>query len=267
MKNFIKIGLVLAIIAIVTLIGCVSYGIFNKANTKVQNPIVTMEIEGYGTIKIELYPDEAPNTVANFIKLTNNGFYNDLKFHRIIKDFMIQGGDVNGDGTGKGMYSKLDTSVAESNDYEYSIKGEFLANGFKNLIRHKKGVISMARSDYSSMGLTEEGYNSASTQFFIMTSDNTSLDGTYAPFGKVIEGYDIVEKIAGTEVQAEDEENNIAEGTPVKAPVITSVTVDTFGIDYGMPAVQKAFDYNQYLQETYGFDASGLNTNGSGVQE
>lgn len=256
MKNVNKVVLIIAIIIVLGLIGCVSFGLIKKSTQQVQNPIVTMEVEGYGTIKIELYPEIAPNTVKNFIKLANNGYYNDLTFHRIISDFMIQGGDQEGNGTGKGNYSALDPETTE--DYVYAIKGEFLANGFRNKLKHTKGVISMARSDYSSLGLTEEGYNSASTQFFIMTSDNTSLDGYYAPFGKVIEGYEIVEKIAATEVKAEDEKNGVAEGTPVVAPVIKSVTVDTFGIDYGMPEVIEAFDYATYLKQMYGIDASNL---------
>lgn len=258
MKNIQKTLIIIAIIVVLTLIACVSCGVFNKVTKKTQNPIATIEVEGYGTIKVELYPDTAPNTVANFVKLANNGFYNNLTFHRIIKDFMIQGGDSNGDGTGKGMYSNLDPNVASTDDYEYSIKGEFLANGIENTLRHKKGIISMARSDYSSLGMTEEGYNSASTQFFIMTSDRTSLDSAYAAFGKVIEGYDIVEKIADTEVKPEDEENKVAEGTPVNAPKITSITVDTFGVDYGMPVVQKAFNYNNYVQQMYGIDPSNI---------
>lgn len=246
MKDVNKIILIIAIIIVVVLIGCVSFGLIKKSTQKAKNPIATIEVEGYGTVKVELYPDVAPNTVKNFIKLANNGFYNELTFHRIISDFMIQGGDINGDGKGKGFYSSLDLNTTD--DYEYSIKGEFFANGYKNKLKHTKGVISMARSDYSSLGLTEEGYNSASTQFFIMTSDNTSLDGYYAPFGKVIEGYDIVEKIAATEVKEADSENNVAEGTPVIPPVITSITVDTFGVDYGMPEVMKAFDYSSLLQ-------------------
>lgn len=256
MKDVNKVVLIIAIILVVCLLGCVGYGIVKSSTQKVNNPIVTMEIEGYGIVKIELYPDVAPNTVKNFIKLANNGYYNNLTFHRIIADFMIQGGDSKGDGTGKGMYSALDPNT--TSDYEYSIKGEFYANGYKNKLKHTKGVISMARSDYSSLGMTEQGYNSASTQFFIMTSDNTSLDGYYTPFGKVIEGYEIIEKVAATQVKEADSENGVAEGTPVSAPVIKSLTVDTFGVDYGMPEVQEAFDYNSYLQQMYGLDASSL---------
>lgn len=256
MKNTSKIFLIIAIIVILVLIGFVVYGIIKEKTHEVQNPIATIEVEGYGTVKVELYPEVAPNTVTNFIKLANNGFYNGLTFHRIISDFMIQGGDSNGDGTGSGLYTDLDPNSEKQG--EYSIKGEFLENGFKNTLKHTKGIISMARSDYSSMGLAEEGYNSASTQFFIMTSDNSSLDGYYASFGKVIEGYDIVEKIAATEVLEEDEENDIAEGTPVTAPIITKITVDTFGYDYGMPEVQDAFDYAEYIKNLYGIDINNI---------
>lgn len=253
MKDLNKILVIIATIIIAGLIIFVGNGIIKKSTQKPKNPIVTMEIEGYGVIKIELYPEIAPNTVKNFIKLANNGFYNNLTFHRIIQDFMIQGGDTKGDGTGKGMYSALDPNIQK--DYEYSIKGEFYANGVNNKLKHTKGVISMARSDYSSVGMTEEGYNSASTQFFIMTSDNKSLDGYYTPFGKVIEGYDIVEKIAQVKMKQKDSDKEVAEGTPEVAPVIKTVTVDTLGVDYGMPEVQEAFDYNGYLQKMYGFSS------------
>ncbi len=253
MKDLNKILVIIATIIIAGLIVFVGYGIIKKSTQKSRNPIVTMDIEGYGVVKIELYPEIAPNTVKNFIKLANNGFYNNLTFHRIIQEFMIQGGDSKGDGTGKGMYSALDSSVQK--DYEYSIKGEFYANGVDNKLKHTKGVISMARSDYSSIGMSEEGYNSASTQFFIMTSDNKSLDGYYTPFGKVIEGYDIVEKISQVKMKEKDSDKEVAEGTPEVAPVIKSVTVDTLGVDYGMPEVQEAFDYNGYLQKMYGFSS------------
>lgn len=257
----------IAILIVIVLIGVVGVGIFKNATMEVKNPIATMEIEGYGTVKIELYPDKAPNTVANFIKLAERGFYNDLTFHRTIPDFMIQGGDKNGDGTGTPTLKDLKGEGAE--EKEYGIKGEFLANNYENTLKHTKGVISMARSDYSSMGLTEQGYNSAGSQFFIMTSDNSSLDGLYAAFGKVIEGYDIIEKISNVEVTyrsselAEGEEapkdeqgNQLSSDMPKNKPVIKSLTVETFGVNYGEPETVDAFDYQSYLSQMYGLNGN-----------
>ena len=204
-------------------------------------------------MKIELYPDQAPETVANFIKLANNGFYNGLTFHRTIPDFMIQGGDKNGDGTGSPTLKNLLGDSAE--DKEYAIKGEFLANQVKNTIKHKKGTISMARSDYSSLGLNEQGYNSAGSQFFIVTTDMTSsLDGSYAAFGQVTEGYDIVEKIANVDVVTRDENAEEGLNKPVNPPVIKSLSVETFGVDYGTPETLDVFDYQSYLQQLYGIN-------------
>ena len=237
-----RIIMIIAIILVIVLIGLVGYTIYQKATFTKQNPVATMEIEGIGTMKIELYPDQAPNTVANFITLANRGFYDGLTFHRIVKDFMVQGGDKDGTGSGAPTLSAIkdDGSTTET----YAIKGEFVQNGFnKNTLRHEKGVISMARSDYSQMGLYEEGYNSAGSQFFIMTGDNASLNGYYAAFGKVIEGMDVP--------TSEDSSDSEA-STPVNPPVITSVRVDTFGVDYGAPETVTPFDYNSYIQQLYG---------------
>ena len=140
-----------------------------------KDPLVTMET-GNGCVKIELYPDTAPNTVRNFISLARRGFYDGTIFHRIIPNFMIQGGDPKGTGTGGSGVT---------------IKGEFSANGVKNTLSHSRGVISMARSD---------PFNSASSQFFIMHADDTGLDGKYAAFGKVLEGMDVVDRIAAVKV-------------------------------------------------------------------
>ena len=170
------------------------------------NPIVTMEIANYGTIKIELYPEYAPNTVANFVNLIEKGFYDGLTFHRLVPGFVLQGGDPEGNGTG---------------GPGYTIDGEFKANGYsKNTLSHDKGVISMARS---------ADYDSAGSQFFIVLDDSAkySLDNLYAGFGKVIEGMDIIEKIE----ESEEIENNIT-GALAENITITKVTVDTFGYDY-----------------------------------
>ncbi len=168
-----------------------------------KNPIVTLEVADYEPIKIELYPEIAPNTVNNFISLVNQGFYNGLTFHRIIKDFMIQGGCPDGNGTG---------------GPDYSIKGEFSGNGFKNDLKHTAGVISMARSMMP---------DSAGSQFFIMHKDAPHLDGQYAAFGKVIEGLDVVDRIACVDTDYSD--------MPLAPVVMTKVSVDTFGEDYPEP--------------------------------
>ena len=167
------------------------------------NPIVTITMENGDVIKAELYPDIAPNTVNNFISLVKKGFYNGLNFHRIINGFMIQGGCPEGTGMG---------------GPNYSIKGEFSQNGFKNDLKHTEGVLSMARSMRP---------DSAGSQFFIMHKATPHLDGAYAAFGKVIEGMDVVNKIATTRTTYGDR--------PVKEQKMASVTVDTFGIDYPEP--------------------------------
>lgn len=241
------ITIIICIILAIAII-FLGYGYIRKMTEEVKNPIVTMEIEDYGTIKVELYPDMAPNTVTNFVKLVQDGYYDGLDFHRTIPGFMIQGGQNTG-----------------ADALDYCIPGEFVANGYKqNTLKHEKGVISMARADYSSMGLAEEGYNSASDQFFIMDETTASLDGYYAAFGRVIEGMDVVEKIADIEViyrsdeLAEDEEvptdeegNQIASDTPVNKPVITKMTVETFGVDYGEPETVEPFDYTSWMLEQY----------------
>lgn len=244
-----KIITIIAIILVVALIGVLCYGYYEKFIKKVQNPIVTMEVEGYGTVKIELYPDIAPNTVANFIRLANRGFYNGLTFHRTIPNFMIQGGDKAGTGNGAPSLSDIMDNV--ETDKEYAIKGEFVANGYKqNTLRHEEGVISMARADYSDYGLAEAGYNSAGSQFFITTTNYPSLNGLYAPFGKVIEGMDVVHSIENVEVITRDSSSSEAVNglnKPVNPPVIKSMSVETFGVDYGVPETIDAFNMQNYL--------------------
>ena len=169
-----------------------------------QNPVVNIEMENGKAIKIELYPDKAPNTVNNFISLANSGFYNGVIFHRVISGFMIQGGDPAGVGTG---------------GPGYTIKGEFAINGFKtNDIKHLRGVISMARA---------MNPNSAGSQFFIMHQNAAHLDGQYAAFGKVIEGMEIVDEIASVATDWNDK--------PKIPQTMKKVTVDTFGTIYPTP--------------------------------
>lgn len=172
-----------------------------KTNKK---PVVTIEMADGGKIKVELYPEIAPNTVNNFISLAKKGFYNGLIFHRVIPGFMIQGGDPQGTGIG---------------NPGYSIKGEFTANGFSNNLKHERGVISMARSSLP---------DSAGSQFFIMVKETPHLDGNYAAFGKVIEGMDIADKIVNTPRAEKDK--------PITEQKMKKVTIETFGVNYEEPA-------------------------------
>ncbi len=258
-KNIIWI---IALILVIVIIATLGYGYYKGATMEVKNPIATMEVENFGTIKIELYPEYAPETVANFIALSNRGFYDGLTFHRIVKDFMIQGGDK--EGTGQGSVTLADLKD-DGDETAYNIKGEFISNGFnKNKLKFEEGIIGMARGDYTSYSpnLTKESYNSGGSQFFIMTKNNTSLNGYYTAFGKVIEGLDIVHKIEEVEVKAketegeESQEANAEVSTPVNPPKITSIKVETFGEDYGLPETLEPFDYMSWMYKQYGLDPS-----------
>lgn len=167
------------------------------------NPIVTFEMKNGDIMKAELYPEIAPTSVNNFISLVKKGFYDGLIFHRVIKGFMIQGGDPEGNGTG---------------GPGYHIKGEFASNGFENNLKHEKGVLSMARA---------MAPDSAGSQFFIMHETSPHLDGEYAAFGKIIEGQDVVDKIANVATDYMDR--------PREDQVMAKVTVDTQGVDYPEP--------------------------------
>ena len=272
MKKAQNIICIIALILIIVILGGLCYGYYKKQTLNISNPIVTMEVENYGTIKIELYPDQAPETVKNFIRLANNGFYNGLKFHRVVKDFMIQGGDPSGDGTGSPKFSDLYNNSDENAKYKYSdgteakstdaysIPGEFIANGYdKNNLNLTEGTIAMARSDYTSYSatLSTESYTSASSQFFIMTTnDHTNLSGYYAGFGKVIEGMDVVKEIANVECKAANTDKESNETTEVSTPVndvkISSLSVETFGVDYEMPKTLVPFNYMNWLYAQYG---------------
>lgn len=169
------------------------------------NPIATIEMYGGDVMIAELYPEIAPNTVSNFIALANSGFYNGVIFHRVIEDFMIQGGDPTGMGTG---------------GPGYRIEGEFSANGFKNDLKHSRGVLSMARSFMP---------NSAGSQFFIMHADAPHLDGQYAAFGKLTHGFEVLDKIATTRTNASDK--------PLEEQRIKTISVDLMGAT--IPALVK----------------------------
>ena len=165
---------------------------------------VIIEMENGDIMKGELYPEKAPKTVENFVKLVNEGFYDGLIFHRVIKGFMIQGGDPNGNGTGGSGYS---------------IKGEFSANGFDNNLSHTRGVISMARAT---------SFDSAGSQFFIMHADATYLDTQYAAFGEVVDGMDVVDAMACVDTVKDDDGNDTYRPTEEAAITINSVTITTY---------------------------------------
>lgn len=167
------------------------------------NPIVTFEVENFGTVKAELYPEVAPNSVNSFISLVKKGYYDGLTFHRVIEGFMIQGGCPQGTGTG---------------GPGYCIAGEFTENDFQNDLKHSEGVLSMARAMHP---------DSAGSQFFIMHKNSPHLDGNYAAFGKVTEGMDVVNKIAETDTDYGDK--------PKVSVVMKKVTVETFGVEYPEP--------------------------------
>ena len=215
MKKVFKKGAILVGISamLICLVGCTNNNTSSqKSDEEIEItvestgelPIATIKIKDFGTIKAELYPDKAPNTVNNFISLANSGFYDGLIFHRVIKGFMNQGGDPDGVGTG---------------GPGYSIKGEFSNNGYKNNdLKHTAGVLSMARANDP---------DSAGSQFFIMAEEASHLDGDYAAFGKVIEGMDVVNDINSVQTNSN--------AKPLKDVVIESITVDTKGINYKEP--------------------------------
>lgn len=168
-----------------------------------KNPIVTIVMENNKTIKAELYPEIAPNTVNNFISLIKKGFYNGIMFHRVIPQFVIQAGCPEGTGVG---------------GPGYSIRGEFASNGFKNDLKHTEGVLSMARTNDP---------NSAGSQFFIMVGEAPHLDGSYAGFGKVTEGLDVAFEIVDQKRDFRDR--------PYEDQIMKEVTVETFGEEYPEP--------------------------------
>ena len=215
MKKTKNIIWIIALILVIILIGAIAFGYYKNATTEVKNPVATMEVEGFGTVKIELYPDKAPQTVSNFITLANRGFYDGLTFHRIVKDFMIQGGDKQGTGSGSATLADLKD---DGSDTEYSIKGEFISNGVDNKLKFDEGVVGMARNDYTqqSSSLKEDSKESSSPQQ--------------------------------------------EASTPVNPVKITSIRVETNGVDYGLPETLTPFNYSTWLYKQYGIDPSSLST-------
>lgn len=272
MGKFKKIVVVLIVIALIAGIALVTANIVLSKVDKKANPVVTMDIEGYGKVKIELYPDMAPNTVKNFIKLAERGFYKGKNFSEIGEGLVSGGADVveeNSEETAGPKLSNIKDLAEGETDKAYSIEGEFIENGYNdNTLSHQRGVISMSRKSYNDyqqeiamvqmMGykdyvntLLEEMYDSQSSGFFILTEDNTSYDGTYTAFGKVKEGMNIIDNISKLEVKTGEDGNKTTE--IVNAPVISDVSVETYGVNYGEPEVKDVFDFdsifNYFMQQ------------------
>ena len=249
-------------------------------NQNAQNPVVTLSIEGYGDVQIELYPDYAPNTVSHIINLVQKGFYNGKIFYgtdgTAVNAGMILAGATDeiaetaeGDSTDISesigqtpeedvlMASFYDSSIEANSesDYEITVEGEFIANGFdENTMRFEYGSVGLYRNDYLGYGgdMSQYSYNSGSSLFFILTDEDSTLNGMYTSFGKVISGMEIIEQINSLPTEQNEEATmstdniNYFDGN---YPVITSATVETYGIDYGTPKYQEKFDYDAYLSD------------------
>lgn len=194
---------ILAVVVVAAVLALIQAGPVFAEEVVAKNPLVTMDVGELGVIKIELYPDIAPNTVNNFIALVKQGYYDGVIFHRVIPGFMIQGGDPTGTGSG---------------GPGHSIKGEFSQNGFPNSLKHKRGVISMARTNIP---------DSAGSQFFLMVADSPHLDGAYAAFGQVVEGIEVADQIVSAQRDRMDK--------PLEEQVIQTMTVETYEVTYPEP--------------------------------
>lgn len=276
---------IILLVVLVALVGVYGYSTFDRNVNGNVHPVVSIELENYGTVKFELYPEYAPNTVKNFIKLAESGYYNNKVIYGKDSICLYLGRDENGEAVDP---TTEDIKYAAVTPYNYSIDGEFIANGFdQNTLRHEKGVLSLIRNNYpSELSLTTESYNSGNAQVGIMMSDDAvNLNGVYAAFGRVVEGMDVLDKIYNeAEIKVEDAEKtdeeaantNTEETTDTATeeaetveveeddgeiknfanyPKITEVRVDTHGINFGMPEIHEMFDYekyiNDYLSSTY----------------
>ena len=322
MKNVLKnLILIILIIAVACGVGFLIYRAIRSVsyNKNAKNPILTLEVEGYGEIQIELEPDYAPNTVATIVKLAQNGYYDGKVFYGTDSKAVAAGMYIKTEETVENedeentelneeennineeteetatiitktaeedvlRVSDLDKSITpyvseddenyanleesqrgdEETDYKISINGEFVANGFNsNTIRFEKGTVGLYRSNYNYDNLSQESYNSGTSLFFITTGEDSSLNGEYAAFGKVIKGMDIIEKMLELPLEESDEEQTsmyevdailsdnqeIVKFDSEVFPVITKATVETYGVDYGMPEYKEAFDYSQYISD------------------
>ena len=264
------IGVIVLVAIIVALVGVnvlLISGRVSAQNQEEKNPVLSLEIENYGTVKIELYPDYAPNTVKNIIALANNGYYDGKVFYGMDDVAVYVGRGADGESVNPKL-SDIDKSIVTTTDengnqttnkedYEYAIDGEFINNQFtQNTLKHEKGVVSLVRADYTKQidTLVDESYNSGNSQFTIVMNNESgkNLNGLYAGFGKVVEGLEIVEQIYSLDVKKDDSEE-AASTTAIQAfasaPVITKATVETFDGKYDLPKVHEAFNYNNYLNE------------------
>lgn len=266
MKNFKKIIAVVLVLALIAATVATVINIVLAKNDKKHNPVVTMEIEGYGNVKLELDPEAAPNTVKNFIRLAQRGYYNGKTFSDVQEGLVVGGlDDVSGEEKKEMVAPKLSDikdGVAENEDKEYSIPGEFIEKGHKNMLSHQRGVISMTRTTYNDYqqeiamiqmigygdyinGVVDKMYDSQAAGFFILTEDEIGYDGTYSAFGRVVDGMYIIDTISKLELEKNtDSDGKETTGTGiVNAPVIKNVTVDTYGVDYGIPETESAYDF------------------------
>ena len=276
MKNRLKI-FILSILIIAVAAGivflCVNAVRSISYNKNAKNPVVTLSIEGYGDVEIELYPDYAPNTVSHIVNLVQKGFYNGKLFYgtdgtavnagMILKENTEEQNTTEEASTEEVlepvedelMASYYDSSIEANseNDYKISISGEFVANDFdENTLRFEYGTVGLYRNDYDGYGtdLSNYSYNSGTSLFFILTEEDSNLNGMYTAFGKVTSGMDIIEKINSLptkESEESEETTNNIKYFDGNYPVITSATVETYGVNYKVPEYMEAFDYNSYI--------------------
>lgn len=313
MKKLKNLILIILIIAVAVGIGFLVFRAVKSIdyNKNAKNPVLTLDVEGYGEVKIELQPDYAPNTVATIVKLAQNGYYDGKVFYGTDSKVVAAGmklttketpstpndGEENNNVSegeevtktqtaeeDKLRVSDLDKNVkpyisvndeeyrtaderkigTEEEDYKIAISGEFVANNFNdNTLRFERGVVGLYRNNYSGNGdnLNSESYNSGTSLFFISTGEDSRLNGEYAAFGKVIKGMDIIDKMLELPLEQNDEDAEVhvnegeeeidkitkyAEGS---FPVIKKATVETYGVDYGMPEYIEAFDYDRYMSD------------------
>lgn len=271
-----RLQILILIILIIAVLAGIIFLIFNAVrsisyNQNAKNPVVTLSIEGYGDVQIELYPDYAPNTVSHIVNLVQKGFYNGKLFYgtdgaavnagMILEETTDESTDTETTGETDATTPTEDTLMASyynssieadsDSDYEISIPGEFVANGYdENTVRFEYGTVGLYRNDYEGYGtdLTQNSYNSGTSLFFILTEEDSTLNGMYTSFGKVISGMEIIEQINSLPTQeSEDTTEESIQYFDGNYPVITSATVETYGIDYGTPEYQEAFDYNSYI--------------------
>ena len=258
LKNLAIIAWSLLIVAVLVLIVYFGRNLLLAKTEKTVHPVLTFNIENKGAVKFELYPEYAPNTVANIIKLVEKGYYNGKILYGKDDVVLYAGRGENGEVT-EPKTSVIFDDVEENSDYDYvySVDGEFTANGYNgNDLFHSKGVLTIIRNDYTQIvpSLIKESYNSGNSQLGIVMSDKgRNLNGAYTGFGKVVEGYDILEEIynSAPTKEATDVESQASESIKAFDPAIkiTSAEIDTFGTDYGMPKVNEAFDYQGYINQ------------------